>query len=393
MAYISPGGHRAPAPRRAAGRCTCEAMVRLTGARPAAARRWGYAATAFLLLLLTVQAGKGGHGGGKAWRGPGVPAPLSSPCAGVGLDMVQVPGDGCGRLGTALRQPWCHGEGWMWLLDVPRGAWGQGLGSPLPRAGSVLWAEVRGCDRLPDPRSAGLKPALGWEICGIAGRQEADLRDGAEFPKGKMLRGGRWETCQACGRERSGRKAPRARRSSKPAAVHSLPAPLPAAGGSQHQRGGSDRARSGHSTASARPAAPPHSSAGTVGTPSLPGPRGAPQSHQPSCAPRASPPGMLGVWGSAQGRLCSRRGQDGGRQPGLGASPAWHGAISQHGPAWDTVVPALLLRKGSLLAPEDTTVPTSPRPPHTSPWHQPAFWHGEERREDVHKARLPQSPR
>uniref|UniRef100_A0A8B9BZP3 BTB domain containing 17 n=1 Tax=Anser brachyrhynchus TaxID=132585 RepID=A0A8B9BZP3_9AVES len=66
VAYISPGGHRAPAPRRAAGRCTCEAMVRLTGARPAAARRWGYAATAFLLLLLTVQAAQRADLGGDA---------------------------------------------------------------------------------------------------------------------------------------------------------------------------------------------------------------------------------------------------------------------------------------------------------------------------------------
>ncbi|XP_040386388.1 BTB/POZ domain-containing protein 17 [Cygnus olor] len=66
VAYISPGGHRAPAPRRAAGRCTCEAMVRLTGARPAAARRWGYTAAAFLLLLLTVQAAQRADLGGDA---------------------------------------------------------------------------------------------------------------------------------------------------------------------------------------------------------------------------------------------------------------------------------------------------------------------------------------
>uniref|UniRef100_A0A8C3CAI3 BTB domain containing 17 n=1 Tax=Cairina moschata TaxID=8855 RepID=A0A8C3CAI3_CAIMO len=53
------------APRaRAAGRCSCEAMGRLTGTRPAAARRWGSTATAFLLLLLTVQAAQRAELGG-----------------------------------------------------------------------------------------------------------------------------------------------------------------------------------------------------------------------------------------------------------------------------------------------------------------------------------------
>lgn len=28
-------------------------------------------------------------------------------------------GGGHGGVGTALRQPWWHREGWMWLLDVP----------------------------------------------------------------------------------------------------------------------------------------------------------------------------------------------------------------------------------------------------------------------------------
>lgn len=75
MAYISPGRAACAAP----GRCACDAMARLTGTRPAATRRWGSAA-AFLLLLFTVQAGKGGRGGGKAQR-----VPLPSPGAGVRL--------------------------------------------------------------------------------------------------------------------------------------------------------------------------------------------------------------------------------------------------------------------------------------------------------------------
>uniref|UniRef100_A0A8B9M1L9 BTB domain containing 17 n=2 Tax=Accipitrinae TaxID=8955 RepID=A0A8B9M1L9_9AVES len=56
VAYIN--ARRAPHARAAPkpGRCACEAMARLTGSRPVAARRWGCAAAAFLLLLLTVQA-------------------------------------------------------------------------------------------------------------------------------------------------------------------------------------------------------------------------------------------------------------------------------------------------------------------------------------------------
>ncbi|XP_054702472.1 BTB/POZ domain-containing protein 17 [Grus americana] len=57
VAYISA---RRTACARAAprpGRCACEAMARLTGAQPVAARHWGCTAAAFLLLLLlTVQA-------------------------------------------------------------------------------------------------------------------------------------------------------------------------------------------------------------------------------------------------------------------------------------------------------------------------------------------------
>lgn len=70
VAYIS--ARRSPCARAAPrpSRCACEAMARLTGARPVAAHRWGCAAAAVFLLLLTVQAGKGGHGGGKAWSGP-----------------------------------------------------------------------------------------------------------------------------------------------------------------------------------------------------------------------------------------------------------------------------------------------------------------------------------
>lgn len=124
------------APRaRAAGRCSCEAMGRLTGARPAATHRWGSTATAFLLLLLTVQAGKGGRSRGR--RG-GVPG--SQPrCPrrvlgwgwawGGGLVVVtegwaQLSGSrgGTGRAGCGSSMcPW-------W----PGGAWGRGLGSPLP---------------------------------------------------------------------------------------------------------------------------------------------------------------------------------------------------------------------------------------------------------------------
>lgn len=80
MAYISPGRAACAAP----GRCACDAMARLTGTRPVATRRWGCAA-AFLLLFFTVQAGKGGRGGGR--RG-GVPEPwvaLPSPGAGARL--------------------------------------------------------------------------------------------------------------------------------------------------------------------------------------------------------------------------------------------------------------------------------------------------------------------
>ncbi|XP_075026184.1 BTB/POZ domain-containing protein 17 isoform X1 [Calonectris borealis] len=56
VAYIS--ARRAPCARAAPrpGRCACKAMARLTGAQPVATRRWGCAAAAFLLLLLTVQA-------------------------------------------------------------------------------------------------------------------------------------------------------------------------------------------------------------------------------------------------------------------------------------------------------------------------------------------------
>lgn len=65
MAYISAGRAACAAP----GRCACDAMARLTGTRPAATRRWGSAA-AFLLLLFTVQAGKGGRGAGEGAEGP-----------------------------------------------------------------------------------------------------------------------------------------------------------------------------------------------------------------------------------------------------------------------------------------------------------------------------------
>ncbi|XP_075626440.1 BTB/POZ domain-containing protein 17 [Balearica regulorum gibbericeps] len=57
VAYIS--ARRAACARAAPrpGRCACEAMARLTGAQPVAARHWGCTAAAFLLLLLlTVQA-------------------------------------------------------------------------------------------------------------------------------------------------------------------------------------------------------------------------------------------------------------------------------------------------------------------------------------------------
>lgn len=116
----APGLHKrqagtAPSP----GRCACEAMARLTGTRPVAARRWGCAATAFLLLLLTVQAGKGGRGGGRRGGDPVPWVPLPSPGAEVGL--------GCGT--GVQRCPWeaehgspaavvAPGEGWMRLLDV-----------------------------------------------------------------------------------------------------------------------------------------------------------------------------------------------------------------------------------------------------------------------------------
>lgn len=85
VAYIN--ARRAPHSRAAPkpGRCACEAMARLTGSRPVAARRWGCAAAAFLLLLLTVQAGKGSCAGGRRGGTPVPWVPLASPGAGVGL--------------------------------------------------------------------------------------------------------------------------------------------------------------------------------------------------------------------------------------------------------------------------------------------------------------------
>lgn len=68
----------------------------------------------------------------------------------------------------------------MWLLGVlcPSGR------SGCPAQGSALWALWGEGPRLPpDPCSAGLKAALGWVICGIASRPEADWRDGAKFIK------------------------------------------------------------------------------------------------------------------------------------------------------------------------------------------------------------------
>lgn len=82
MAYISPGLAACAAP----GRCACDAMARLTGTRPVATRRWGCAA-AFLLLLFTVQAGKGGCGWGRR-EGSGGSAALAG-CRGAARRLME----------------------------------------------------------------------------------------------------------------------------------------------------------------------------------------------------------------------------------------------------------------------------------------------------------------
>lgn len=141
------------------------------------------------------------------------------------------------------------------------------------------------------------------------------------------------------------------------------------------RRQGSHRAQARHGTAAACSAALTCSDAGAAGVPRLLGPRecrpwvrrqSVPESpHSRALVCPMCQSGTWGVGGNAQGLLCPQRGWDWGWQTGLRASAAWHRAISQHVPAWDTVVSPLLLQKRSFLSPKDTNVPMSPHPPHT----------------------------
>lgn len=109
LAYIS--SRRAPCARAVPtpGRCACEAMARLTGARPVATHRWDCATAAFLLLLLTVQAGKSGCGRGRHGGVTVCGCCCSCRVPGWGLAVVWVSGDARGRLSTTFHQP-------SWLL-------------------------------------------------------------------------------------------------------------------------------------------------------------------------------------------------------------------------------------------------------------------------------------
>lgn len=284
-----PSGTARPVPRRAAGRC--ETMARLTGTRPTAARRWGCAATAFLLLLLTVQAGKGGGGGGRRGGVPGSPDPL---CPGGDLG-----------LSAALQQPLCHGGGWMWLLDVlyPTGR------SGCPAQGSALWAlRGEGLQSPPDPRSAGFKPALGWVICGIASRPEADWRDGAKFIK--MSRGGSGGCAKHVGGRGAGGRLPVPTGTELPATLSLCTGGV----GSWYQEEAGITLGAG--TVWCHPSS---CSAAATGTSACRESQNLPR--VPS--PHVGPPGGAGVWGSSQGTALPTWGQERAGSPGsVPACPA-----------------------------------------------------------------------
>lgn len=172
-----------------------------------------------------------------------------------------------------------------------------------------------------------------------------------------------------------------------------FPAPLPAAGGSQHQW-----------------EAVPVPGAGTA--PSLPA-----QQHPPTAVPGLSappapswssgsppkPPALVcppvparpGCWGS--GAVPRAGSAHAGDRTGAG-SPGWEPALPGTGPFPSTAQPGTGWSQPRCCGTAACWLPETPLSPRplalpTPPWHRPAFWHGEERREDVHDVRLPRVPR
>lgn len=103
--------------------------------------------------------------------------------------------------------------------------------------------------------------------------------------------------------------------------------------------------------------------AAAVLRPLVPQPAGSPKTYLVCPPPMLAHLGALGSGAVLRAPLCPH-----GDRRGLAARAlcqrARRRAISQHVLAWYMVVSALLLQKGSLLAPRDTAVPMSPCLPH-----------------------------
>lgn len=184
--------------------------------------------------------------------------------------------------------------------------------------------------------------------------------------------------CQACGRARSRRKAPRTHRNRAP--CNTLPV---------HGRCGFVAPGGGRDHTGSRHGVVPSQQLQCCGHwyLSLQGVPKPTSCALPPCWP------TWGRWGLGQfsGHRSAHMGTGEGWQPGLCASVPGAGpfpSTSQLGTWWSQ---PFCCRKAACWLPE-TQLSPCPLVFPTYPWQQPTLWHCEEHREDAHEAKLPQCP-